>query len=171
MTKKLFPIAVALALASLPAIGSAKVHTTYAGNLTFTYSLVVNADCTLTQNPGGNFAFAAISALGTATGENTAENLLTTQCAATTAVLLIYDGANTGSTNYVLTSGAHTINFNIQNATGGTGTDYTNSNSTGITLNNTGTVQTWPLYGWLPPQGTNVSGSYSDTVTAAINFS
>ncbi len=174
MLKRLLPIAAALVLVALPAQAPAKIHpaATSPITLTFTYSLVVTADCTLTQNPGGNFAFAAIDALtGTAATEYTAENIVTATCSATTASLVFTDGCATcsGSTNFQLVNGAHLIDFQINNTGTAGGTDYENGGPN--TVNTTGTATPFPLFGALPPQGVNSSGSYTDTVTATLTFS
>ena len=174
MLKKLLPIAAALVLGAVPGLASAAVRpaATSPITLTFTYSLVVTADCTLTQNPGGNFAFAAIDALtGTSATEYTTENVVTATCSATTASLVFTDGCATcsGSTNFQLVNGAHVIDFQINNTGTSGGTDYENGGPN--TVNLTGAATPFPLYGALPPQGVNPSGSYTDTVTATLTFS
>jgi spore coat protein U-like protein len=176
MFKKLLPIAAALVLGAVPGLASAAVRpaATSPITLTFTYSLVVTADCTLTQNPGGNFAFAAIDALtGSATTEFTAENIVTATCAATTASLDFKDGCAScsGTTNFQLVSGANLIDFQINNTGTSGGTDYTNNGA--ITVPVTGVATPFPLYGVLPPQGAGAdkSGNYADTVTATLTFS
>jgi spore coat protein U-like protein len=174
MLKKLLPITAALVLAAVPALASAAIRPAAASpiTLTFTYSLVVTADCTLTQNPGGNFAFAAIDALtGTAATEYTAENIVTATCSATTASLVFTDGCAScsGSTNFQLVSGANLIDFQINNTGTSGGTDYENGGPNTVPV--TGVATPFPLYGALPPQGVNKSGTYNDTVTATLTFS
>jgi spore coat protein U-like protein len=174
MFRRFLPIGAALALVTAPGVASAKAHpgATSPITLTFTYSLVVTADCTLTQNPGGNFAFAAIDSLsGNATTEFTTENVVTATCSATTANLVFTDGCAScsGTTNFHLVSGAHTIVFQINNTGTVGGTDYMNGGNN--TVNLTGTATPFPLYGVLPPQTVNPAGTYNDTVTATLTFS
>lgn len=177
MFQKFLSVAAALAFVTLPHTAFARVHHAYGGALTPTYSLTVNSDCTLSQSPGGNFAFTPISALQNQNNwgpgsDWTSENIATTQCKASSAVFTVSDPSNTGNPNYYLSFGAQTIGMNISsNGPPSGGGNYTNSNSTGITLNTSGTVQQWPMYGGFCCTPTLPPGTYSDTITLNIIFS
>lgn len=175
MTKQLLVIAAAVALIAPPAVASAgRVHRNATSPLTqtFTYSLQVNPDCTLSLDSTGTVSFTAISGLGTGGAEATAVNNAKSTCAANSAYINITDASNTNSTTYTVTNGSHHISYEVCSNSAGT-TCYTNSSGTsgqiGVATN--GTQSTVPMYGYLPAQGINAPGTYTDLITVTLSFS
>ena len=172
---KLITFAAAVALATLPAIGSPnRAHHDATSPITqsFTYSLLINADCTLALDSTGTITFTAISGLGSGSAEATSVNNAKSTCSATTAYLNVTDGAPTNSTNYTLASGSNHITYQVCPNSGGTGC-YTNSTggSGQITVATNGTQTTTPMFGYLPAQGVNTPGTYTDLITVTLTFS
>jgi spore coat protein U-like protein len=131
------------------------------------YGIRINVTCSLTLNPGGNFSFAAISGLTGSAAESTAENDAIASCDSPgPARLSITDASLTGTTTYSLTSGSHTIGFEICPTAGSPTGCYTNSSSGFPVVDNS----TTKMFGYLPAQGKNAAGSYSDTISVTVTF-
>ena len=131
------------------------------------FGVRVNVSCSLTLNPGGNFAFAAISGLAGSAPESTAENDAVASCDSPgPARLSITDASLTGTTTYSLVSGSHKIGFEICPTAGSTSGCYTNSSSGFPVVDNS----TTKMFGYLPAQGKNAAGSYSDTISVTVTF-
>ncbi len=131
------------------------------------YGIRVNVTCSLSLNPGGNFAFAAISGLAGSAPESTAENDAIASCDSPgPARLSITDTTLTGTTTYNLASGSHKIGFEICPTAGSPNGCYTNS-SGGFPIVDNSTTK---MFGYLPAQGKNAAGSYSDTISVTVTF-
>lgn len=168
MIKQVFAIAAAAAVIAspLPAL---------ADNA---FSVEVTSDCSLSQNPGGTITFTPISGLfGSNQNEFASENIVTTQCSASTASLNFYDWAslqNSYAFGLEMDSYHYTWNLYIANSTKGLyGTVYQDySGPPGIALKTDGTVQTWPMYGEVYGKGIYAKvGTYTDIITIAVTFS
>lgn len=175
MVKQLITTAAVVAIATLPVNGSAgrvRHDATSPITQTFTYSLLVNADCTLALDSTGTVSFTAISGLGSASSEATSVNNAKSTCSATSASLNITDGSPSNSINYTLANGSNHITYEVCPNSGGTSC-YTNSTGASgqISVATNGTQTTTPMFGYLPAQGVNSPGTYTDLITVTLSFS
>lgn len=165
----------ALAVAANLALPAATFRNT--GNLqpTFTYSLPVNANCTLSLLTTGIIAFKPISGLGTRQTETSSNNPATTDCSANSAQLNFSDNSLLNSKTYLLKAPNHVgqqgIAFLICPQPSGTSKCYTNSNNPELGLPIKNGRQVTNVWGSLPRQGPHTPDTYTDIITVTLTFS
>ncbi|AIO68105.1 spore coat U domain-containing protein [Burkholderia oklahomensis] len=163
----LIKLAVAAALASVAAVGSATTTTT-----TFGVSAQVNATCLIDSASALTFP-----AYTPGTGDQAATSTITVRCTNGTSFNIgLNAGTTSGATvaNRIMTSGSNQLSYSLyqdaQHASvwGNTPTnDTVNGTGAGMTTAN---AITKTVYGKVPDQPNAVPGSYADTVTVTVTF-
>ncbi|CAM3810852.1 spore coat U domain-containing protein [Bordetella tumulicola] len=165
----LFGVGLVAGIAVLPA--SAQVYNNTA-TATFTVNLIIQSDCTIAANP---LSFGTSGVLDTNVD---AETTVSVTCSNTTPYNIgLNEGNVTGSTvaNRLLagTTGGNTgttVAYQLyQDAARATVWGNTQPTDT-LSGVGTGTAQTIPVYGRVPPQTTPTADTYQSTVTATVFF-
>jgi hypothetical protein len=175
MLKIVLPLAVVLAMSTIPGPANAKVRHDYTGDKSYTVSLQVDPDCSLSLMTTGVVSFPAISAFGDSGVETTPNNPATIACRAHSAYMYVYD-THLGSSDstYKLTTdhSPDVIPFKLCRDVRHCFYDST-SQSLAYFLGNNLNGQQIPvsIVGYLTGQGYNNPATYTDVITVALSFS
>lgn len=131
----------------------------------FTLTVVIQANCTITANPlsFGNYAEKVLNATTT----------LSVTCTSTTPYNVgLNAGTATGATvtNRMMTGPSGALLKYSLYSNSAYSTNWGNSSPTWVGGTGTGSAQTLTVYGQIPANQSAVSGAYTDTITATVNY-
>lgn len=159
--RKAFLIGCGVALSVGPAFAQTATST-------FDVTITIQADCEITSTETLDFGTTGVLT----SNVDQAANLQVT-CTPDTAYNIGLDvGTGAGATvaTRFMTSGANLIGYGLYRDAGRTliWGDTVGANTQAST--GTGSAQTFPVYGRVPPQATPAVGTYDDTVTVTVTF-
>ena len=154
-----------VALLFLPLAHSSNAATTTS---TFTVQMTVTSSCVINSASTLNFGSQGVLV---ANVDNA--STLQVQCTSTTPYNIGLDaGLGTGATVAVrkMTNGASTINYSLYRDSGRT-TVWGNTVGTNtVAGTGNGALQSYTVYGRVPPQATPAAATYSDTITVTVTY-
>ena len=135
---------------------------------TFTVQMTVTSSCVINSASTLNFGSQGVLV---ANVDNA--STLQVQCTSTTPYNIGLDaGLGTGATVAVrkMTNGASTINYSLYRDSGRT-TVWGNTVGTNtVAGTGNGALQSYTVYGRVPPQATPAAATYSDTITVTVTY-
>ena len=154
-----------VALLFLPLAHSSNAATTTS---TFTVQMTLTSSCVINSASTLNFGSQGVLV---ANVDNA--STLQVQCTSTTPYNIGLDaGLGTGATVAVrkMTNGASTINYSLYRDSGRT-TVWGNTVGTNtVAGTGNGALQSYTVYGRVPPQATPAAATYSDTITVTVTY-